>query len=67
MNAFNSHILDGKVAVVVGASDGLNLSIARQFAQQGARVVVVSRSEERIAAAAQGMTDEGIGGDRHCR
>ena len=36
--------LDGKVAVVTGASRGLGLAIARLFASQGARVVLSARS-----------------------
>jgi 3-oxoacyl-[acyl-carrier protein] reductase len=41
------------VAVVCGASSGLGLAVAERLAATGARVVVVSRSEERVAAAVE--------------
>jgi 3-oxoacyl-[acyl-carrier protein] reductase len=44
--------LEGRVAVVGGASSGLGLAAAERLAREGARVVVVSRSQDRIAAAA---------------
>jgi 3-oxoacyl-[acyl-carrier protein] reductase len=44
--------LDGRVAVVGGASSGLGLATAERLVRQGARVVVVSRSVDRVSAAA---------------
>ena len=38
------HELDGRVAVVTGASRGIGLAIARRFAAAGAHVAVVARS-----------------------
>lgn len=38
--------LDGKVAIVTGASKGIGLGIARVFSAEGAKVVVTCRSEE---------------------
>lgn len=43
--------LTGKRAVVTGASAGLGLGCAQALAAEGARVVIASRSAERIAAA----------------
>ena len=45
--------IDGKVALVTGASKGLGFAIARALAAEGARVGVSSRSRDRIDAAAE--------------
>ncbi len=59
-DTFNAGLLAGKTAFVAGASSGINLQIARRYAQAGARVMIISRSEEKIAAAAKGLTDDGL-------
>lgn len=52
--------LQGKVAVVTGASMGIGEAIARLFAEEGANVVLSSRDEARAEAARQriGHTDQ---------
>jgi len=45
--------LAGKVAFIAGASSGINLGIAKRMAAAGAKVALISRSEEKIAAAAK--------------
>jgi 3-oxoacyl-[acyl-carrier protein] reductase len=45
--------LDGKVALVTGASQGIGFGIANELAQEGARVAVSSRTQEKIEAAAK--------------
>jgi 2-hydroxycyclohexanecarboxyl-CoA dehydrogenase len=45
--------LAGRVALLTGSSDGIGFEIARQFAQQGARVILNGRNAERGAAALQ--------------
>jgi 3-oxoacyl-[acyl-carrier protein] reductase len=44
--------LDGRVALVTGASKGMGRGIAAGLAAEGARVAISSRSRERIEAAA---------------
>lgn len=55
--------LDGKVAVVTGASMGIGEAIAKLFVDEGARVVLSSRDEARIDEARQriGHTDRTLG------
>jgi 3-oxoacyl-[acyl-carrier protein] reductase len=45
--------LDGKVALVTGASKGIGRAIAAELVREGARVAISSRSAERIEATAQ--------------
>lgn len=56
---FAPGVLSGKLAVVAGASSGINLQIARRLGQAGAHVVVFSRSEAKIAAAAEELRADG--------
>jgi 3-oxoacyl-[acyl-carrier protein] reductase len=44
--------IEGKVALVTGASKGLGLGVATALANEGANVAIASRSEDRIRAAA---------------
>jgi 3-oxoacyl-[acyl-carrier protein] reductase len=53
---------NGRIAIVGGASAGLGYAIAEELLRQGKRVVIVSRSEERITAAAQAL-HEATGGE----
>jgi 3-oxoacyl-[acyl-carrier protein] reductase len=45
--------LEGKVALVTGASQGIGFGIARELSREGARVAISSRTREKIEAAAQ--------------
>jgi NAD(P)-dependent dehydrogenase (short-subunit alcohol dehydrogenase family) len=50
--------LDGKVAVVTGASKGIGLGVSRALAREGAVVLMAARDEARVAAAAREVSAE---------
>lgn len=52
--------LDGRVALVTGASRGIGLAVARGLARRGATVLMVARDTERLHAAAAQLLDEGL-------
>ncbi|MDB5097602.1 MAG: short-chain dehydrogenase/reductase [Cyanobacteria bacterium RYN_339] len=52
--------LDGKIALVTGASRGIGHEIARGLARAGARVLMVGRDPERLEAARAGLAGEGL-------
>jgi NAD(P)-dependent dehydrogenase (short-subunit alcohol dehydrogenase family) len=56
---FVDNCLAGKVAFIAGGSSGINLGIAARFADKGARVMLISRTEERLVAAAKSIADRG--------
>ena len=45
--------LEGKVALVTGASKGIGLGVAEGLVREGARVAIASRDAERITAASE--------------
>ncbi|MEZ0094247.1 SDR family NAD(P)-dependent oxidoreductase [Streptacidiphilus sp. EB129] len=51
--------LDGRVAAVTGGSSGIGRAIAGALARAGARVVVVARREEELAATVAELTADG--------
>ncbi len=52
--------LEGKIAIVTGASSGIGRAAALLFAREGAKVVVTARNGNALAE----LTDEIAGGGR---
>ena len=51
--------LEGKVAVITGASRGLGLAIALAFTREGAAVVLAGRSENDLSEAMKLLQEQG--------
>lgn len=56
----NVRILAGKTALIVGASSGINLAIARRLGEHGARLAIVSRTLGKIESAREALSAEGL-------
>jgi NAD(P)-dependent dehydrogenase (short-subunit alcohol dehydrogenase family) len=52
-------LLEGKVAIVTGASRGIGAASARAFAEAGATVVLAARTAQAIATVADEITAAG--------
>jgi len=56
---FGEMLLDGKTAIITGGGSGINLAIARRYAQSGARVALIGRTKEKLDAAAEEIRSAG--------
>ena len=50
--------LENKSIVIIGGTTGIGLSAAKAFIAEGAKVVVVGRNEESVAAAKKNIEGE---------
>ncbi|HEX7168437.1 MAG TPA: SDR family oxidoreductase [Acidimicrobiales bacterium] len=50
--------LEGKVAIVTGASKGIGFAIAKAYAESGAKVMLSSRKQDQLEAAAKEIDGE---------
>jgi NAD(P)-dependent dehydrogenase (short-subunit alcohol dehydrogenase family) len=56
---FGQKLLAGKNAIVTGGGSGINLAIARRFAESGASVALIGRTKEKLESAADEIRKAG--------
>jgi NAD(P)-dependent dehydrogenase (short-subunit alcohol dehydrogenase family) len=61
MSAFRDGLFQGKSVFVAGGTSGINLGIAKRFADLGAKVAVLGRNPEKAAFAAADIGHDALG------
>jgi NAD(P)-dependent dehydrogenase (short-subunit alcohol dehydrogenase family) len=56
---FSEQLLAGKSAVITGGGSGINLAIARRYAEKGAKVALIGRTKQKLDDAAAGIRKSG--------
>jgi len=56
---YRSDALAGMTAFMAGATSGINLGVAERFAELGAKVYVISRSQDKVDATVASLKDKG--------
>ena len=60
MSIMNSFSLEGKIALVTGASYGIGFAIAKAYAKAGATICFNDLDQEKVDKALEAYTAEGI-------
>ena len=55
----DAKMLDGKVAIITGASYGMGRTMAEPFAEEGASVVITARGKEKLDDVVKAINDKG--------
>ena len=58
MKTFDKYIRKGSTALITGASSGMGLEYARQLAQSGCNLLIVSNEEEKLKEVAEQIQNE---------
>ncbi|MFN2635593.1 MAG: SDR family oxidoreductase [Gemmatimonadaceae bacterium] len=58
-HAFGDKLLAGKTAVITGGGSGINLAIAMRYAEHGASVALIGRTQEKLDTAASDIRKTG--------
>lgn len=59
MSIFRESLLKDKVAVITGGGSGINLRIAQRFAEHGAKLLLVGRTQSKLDAAVETIANAG--------
>ncbi len=62
---FGQKILEGKSAVITGGGSGINLAIAKRFAQHGVKVALIGRTKEKLDDACAAIRKAGGSASGH--
>ena len=64
-NVLNSFRLDGKTALVTGASHGIGFAMAKALSDAGATIIFNSSSEDGLKKGLEAYNKENIDGSRY--